>query len=186
MNTEDKWNKKHIERIASQKAPTPNPRLTQQSDYFRGGTALELACGLGGNSLYLARNHYQVQAIDISEVAIAFLKERVAEERLNVQAEVGDLTELSDLQWLNHIFDLVVITYYLNRELFPIVKDRIKKDGYFFMETYYQSPKAESQKVSNRFKLQPKELLAEFDDWNILFFEEDSQVGRQTIFCQKW
>ena len=53
------------------------------------------------------------------------------------------------------------------------------------METYYQSPQNEIQRLSNQYKLQPKELLAEFGDWNVLSFEENELEGRQTIFCQK-
>jgi tellurite methyltransferase len=50
------------------------------------------------------------------------------------------------------------------------------------METFYLSPKNENQGVSNHYKLQPGELLADFSDWKVLFYEENEQEGRQTIF----
>ncbi|MDQ0201035.1 class I SAM-dependent methyltransferase [Neobacillus ginsengisoli] len=185
MNTRTKWNTKHKERIDQLQEPAPNPRLKNLAAYLKGGTALDLACGLGGNSLFLARMNYQVQATDISDVAINYLQEQASKYNLKIHPRVCDLTELKNLNWQNQSFHLVVITYYLDRKLFPLVKSIIKESGYFFMETFHQSPQIEDQGVSNQYKLQPKELLAEFSDWTVLFFEENDQKGRQTIFCQK-
>lgn len=185
MDTKLKWNLKHTERLYKLNEPAPNSRLMNLSSHFNGGTALELACGLGGNSLFLARMNYQVRAVDISDVAINYIQDQALNDKLNIHPIVWDLTKWNDMNWQNHSFDLVVITYYLDRTLFPIVKSIIKKNGYFFMETYYMSPQTENQGVSNHYKLQPKELLTEFEDWAILFFEENEAEGRQTIFCRK-
>ncbi|HEY2421855.1 MAG TPA: class I SAM-dependent methyltransferase [Neobacillus sp.] len=185
MNTRSKWNTKYIELIDQLKEPAPNPRLINISSYLKGGKALEFACGLGGNSVFLAQLNYQVQAIDISDVAINYLEEKAEKLKLDIYPQLCDLTELNKLDLQNSFFNLVVITYYLDRSLFPIVKRIIKENGYFFMETYYQSPQHENQGVSNQYKLQPKELLLEFTEWKVLYFEENQQEGKQTIFCQK-
>lgn len=185
MNTRKKWNTKYIERINQQKQPEVNPRLKNLSDYLSGGgTALDLACGLGGNSLFLARMNYQVQAMDISDVAINYIQEQAAKDDLNIHPQVADLTELNKLNLQKGTFNLVVISYYLDRSLFPTVKSLIKEDGYLFIETFYQSPQTENQGVSNQYKLQPRELLSEFRDWTVLYFEENEQEGWQSIFCQ--
>lgn len=185
MNIRNKWNMKHQERIKQLRASAFNPRLEKMSDYLLGGTALDLACGLGGNSSFLARMNYRVQAIDISDVAIQFVNEQAAKDHLQIETRIGDLTESLDQNWLNEPFDLIVITYYLDRKLFPFVKNLIKKDGYFFMETYFQSQQNEKSQVSDQYKLQPNELIKEFKDWGILYFEENEQESRQTIFCRK-
>ncbi|WP_144548263.1 bifunctional 2-polyprenyl-6-hydroxyphenol methylase/3-demethylubiquinol 3-O-methyltransferase UbiG [Bacillus sp. X1(2014)] len=185
MDSKTKWNNKYKDRMIDIKEPVPNPRLENLSVYLNGGTALDLACGLGGNSLFLARMNYQVHSIDISDVAINFIRERSAQDNLKIQAQVCDLTEWSNPIMTNSTYDIVVITYYLDRSLFPIVKSVTKEGGYFFMETFNQSPRIENQGVSSQYKLLPNELLAEFSDWNVLFFEENEQEGRQTIFCQR-
>lgn len=53
------------------------------------------------------------------------------------------------------------------------------------METYYQPAHTENHRVSDQFKLRPKELLTEFREWKVVFWEENEIEGRQTIFCQK-
>ncbi|MBS4191869.1 class I SAM-dependent methyltransferase [Bacillus sp. FJAT-49705] len=168
-----------------QKQPEPNLRLKKLSAYLNGGTALDLACGLGGNSFFLSRLNYQVEAMDISDVAINFIKEQAAKYNLNIQSHTADLTELHNLRWTHKTFDLIVISYYLDRSLFPIVRSLLKEDGYFYMETFYQSPENGDRKISNQYKLQPKELLSEFGDWTLHYFEENEQEGWQSIFCQK-
>ncbi|TCN22631.1 class I SAM-dependent methyltransferase [Mesobacillus foraminis] len=185
MDPKTKWNKKYNERLIHLETPVPNARLIQLSSYLGGGTALDLACGLGGNSLFLAKLNYSVQAMDISDVAVKYLQGMAEKEGVAVSAVTADLENISSLLFENNSFDLLVITYYLNRPLLSLVKSLLKEDGYFFMETYYHSPKNGNQKIPSRYKLQSNELLDQFKEWKVLYFEENEEEGRQTIFCQK-
>ncbi|MFS0639237.1 class I SAM-dependent methyltransferase [Mesobacillus foraminis] len=185
MDPKTKWNKKYNERLIHLETPVPNTRLIQLSSCLGGGTALDLACGLGGNSLFLAQLHYSVRAMDISDVAVKYLQGTAEKEGLAVSAVTADLENISSLSFESNSFDLVVITYYLNRPLLSLVKSLLKEEGYFFMETYYHSPKNGNQKISSRYKLESNELLAQFKEWKVLYFEENEEEGRQTIFCQK-
>ncbi|WHY89592.1 class I SAM-dependent methyltransferase [Neobacillus cucumis] len=185
MDTRKKWNIKHQDCLNKLDVPAPNPRLKNLYPYLLGGIALDLASGLGGNSLYLASLNYQVQAIDISEVAINYLQEQAAKDKRNIIPQVCDLTELNNLRWEDNSIDLAVITYYLDRSLFPMLKKFIKEEGYLFFETYYLKSQNENQGISKQYKLEPQELLEEFRGWKVLLFEENEQEGRQTIFARK-
>jgi tellurite methyltransferase len=185
MNSKLRWNSKHKKRIEQLEEPATNPRLLTLAPYLSGGSALDLACGLGGNSMFLAQTGYQVQAIDISDVAITYIQELAAKKNLSIDAKMADLTALDHFCWDNESFDMIVITKYLDRMLFPSIKKSLKENGYFFMETYYQSPQAGNKAISTHYKLEPKELLKVFGDWQVLYYEENEHEGRQTIFCRK-
>jgi tellurite methyltransferase len=186
MNPKTKWNRKYLERITiKEEEPKVNARLKSLSASLKGGMALDLACGLGGNSLFLAQLNYEVQALDVSDVAVDYVHERAVQQQIPVKPMVCDLTDITNIHIEKNSFDLVVITYYLDRSIFPIVKSLVKDEGYFFMETFYQSPKLENEGVSNQYKLESQELLSVFANWKVVYFEENEEEGRQTIFVRK-
>lgn len=184
MNPQEKWNLKYTERIADEAEREPNQRLLRLDDYLKGGKAIDIAAGLGANSFYLANKQYDVTAVDISDIAIKYIHEQAAAQRLNITALTADITK--DLWPIKKCkYDLAVITYYLDRSLFPVIKEVINDQGYLFVETFYKTRADNERKVSDHFKLESNELLKEFKEWKILFFEENEQEGRQTVFCQK-
>jgi len=185
MNYREKWNQKYQERLATSQPPETNKRLKNLSPYLKGGAALDLACGLGANSRYLAQLGYKVDAIDGSDVAIENVKEQVEKEKLSIQPVLADLTDYENLKLYYQKYDLVHITYYLDRNLFPIIKSLLKESGFLFIETYFLTSETDQQHVSNQYKLKSQELIKEFSDWKILFYEEEAQEERQTIFCQR-
>ncbi|CEG26493.1 class I SAM-dependent methyltransferase [Bacillus sp. B-jedd] len=185
MNSEEKWEKKHKERLKTLKEPAPNVRLKNLAPYFNGGSALDLACGLGGNSLFLAEQGYTVEAVDLSVTAVNYVADQAEKLGLKVDASVQDLADFSGLPFAKNSFDLIVISYYLDQQLFTYTKDLMKEGGYYFIETYFDSPNIRDRKVSGKFMLRPQELLDEFRAWQVLYFEENELEGRQTIFCRK-
>jgi tellurite methyltransferase len=184
MDSQNKWNRKYKERLKNLSEPEPNERLYNLAPYLIGRTAIDIASGLGGNSFFLAEQGYEVTAVDQSEVAVKFVSEQASRRHLKITALTADLTQgQNDI--FQYKFDLAVITYYLDRMLFPLVKEMVNEKGYFFMETYYKTDGGGNQPISQKYKLESNELLKEFSEWKVLFFEENEQEGRQTIFCQK-
>jgi len=185
MDSKTKWDRKHTDRLHHKKEPVPNKRLTNLAPYLTGDSAIDFACGFGENSLFLARLNYNVQAFDISPIAVDHLREQANKDELSLKARLSDLTHWTELNIEDNSIDLVVITYYLDRQILPFIKSIIKETGYFFMETFYLTRDNKQDSVSDQYKLHPNELLTEFATWHILYYEENEQEGRQTIFARK-
>lgn len=76
-------------------ADRPNVRLAEIVGDWPPGTVLDLACGPGGDTLWLAERGWRVTAVDISATATERLTERARERGLGdrVLAERHDLSE---------------------------------------------------------------------------------------------
>ncbi|NEC10434.1 class I SAM-dependent methyltransferase [Streptomyces sp. SID7909] len=71
------------------------------------GRALDLGCGAGRNALYLASLGFEVDAVDLSPVAIAWARERVAGAGAEARFVCGDAFALAGTE-LSGPYDLVV------------------------------------------------------------------------------
>lgn len=69
------------------------------------GKALDLGCGTGTNSLYLAAHGWDVTAIDFARRAISQARKKAAAVNAQVNWRLGDVTNLDDL---NCCFDLIL------------------------------------------------------------------------------
>lgn len=164
MSIEDKerWDKKYKSNII------PSKIVEVVENYAKlatGKSALDIACGMGRNSKFLAESGFDVHALDISEVAIESLKDIE-----NIRAEMVDFDSYSLKE---NSYDLIVCTYFLERKLFPQIEKALKEDGIFIFETFMHD--AENTKVpSNKsFLLNKGELEATFDDrYNLMHLSE--------------
>ncbi len=65
-----------------------------ESGLVASGKALDLCCGVGTNPVYLAQKGFDVTALDISDKAVDYAKEKMREKGTNVNLLVGDNTQL--------------------------------------------------------------------------------------------
>jgi SAM-dependent methyltransferase len=97
----------------------PNQFLAEIAEVLEPGTALDLGCGQGRNSLWLASRGFEVTALDLSSVAIEQAKAVAAELDLDASFESVDLTTWDPV---GRVWDLVVLTYlHLSHERRPVV-----------------------------------------------------------------
>ena len=69
------------------------------------GRALELGCGTGTNSVYLAQQGLDVVAVDFSPKAIELAREKAKQAGVSVDFRVGDVTRLD---FLRDLFDFAL------------------------------------------------------------------------------
>ncbi|MWA15244.1 class I SAM-dependent methyltransferase [Streptomyces sp. BA2] len=70
------------------------------------GRALDLGCGPGRNSLYLASLGFQVDAVDLSPAAVAWAEERAREAGADIRFHRGDAFALTEAE-LSGPYDLI-------------------------------------------------------------------------------
>ncbi|WP_371525394.1 class I SAM-dependent methyltransferase [Streptomyces sp. NBC_01283] len=87
-----------------------NPLLAETASPLRPGAALDLGCGAGGDTIWLAEEGWQVTAVDISTTAVERVRERARELGIadRVAAEQHDLAD----SFPAGQFDLVSAQYF--------------------------------------------------------------------------
>ncbi|MGD0301640.1 MAG: methyltransferase domain-containing protein [Bryobacteraceae bacterium] len=156
----EKWNERY--RACKQLSDTPEPLVERFAADLAPGTALDLACGPGRNSLCLAERGWRVTAVDGSPIAIAKLRSRFG----NIDARVADL-ERGEFQIEPDSYDLICDCLYLQRDLFPKMKAGIRAGGMAIVTVLLAG-------AGTPTRVCPGELRAYFEDWKILHYLEES------------
>jgi SAM-dependent methyltransferase len=132
-----------------------------------GRRAIDLACGGGRNALFLARHGFDVDAVDISAVAIGALREKSA--GLPVRPIRADLDTFLPPAGA---YDLALMVNFLDRGLLRRMAEALGPGGVIIVETYMKHP--ENEKAGNPdFLLDPGELRNFFGGgFEILAYEE--------------
>lgn len=128
--TIDQWEERYRsrERPDTDLFAPPTPLLVQTAGKLTPGTALDVACGTGRNSLWLAERGWQVTAVDGASAAIDILRERASERGLGVTTSVADL-ERGEFRIEPESWDLIAKCYYLQRSLIPDVRSGVRPGG---------------------------------------------------------
>lgn len=142
----------------------PTKLVVETAEKLLPGRAIDLACGAGRHALYLAERGWEVTAVDGSETAVELVRLRSAARNLDVRAQVADLTDPA-FTIPAEAFDLVVIAYYLQRDLFAKVKAAVRPGGVVVAIAHIP----ESGEAASEKRAAPGELHRFFHDWQILW-----------------
>lgn len=156
----ERWNKKYMEGF--KRGKDPSKLLVDFISLATKGRALDIAAGLGRNSLFMAENGFFVDAVDISDVAIERLK--------TLHPHINPIHQ--DLRLFRpepDSYNLIVNINFLDRTLFPYIKESLKKDGVLIFETFLEGT---DFKTSMDYLLRRNELLHSFLSLDILFYQE--------------
>ena len=166
---QQRWNQRYQEKTISEKPPA-YVLSCNQNFLTKKGMALDLACGLGANALFLANNGYQVTAIDYADEALKQLSGYAQDHGLSIKTQNIDLEKLSlDIGF----YDVVVVSYYLQRDLFPFIFNSLKPGGILFYQTYSGQCIDGNGPENPAFRLRQGELLSLCAEHSILYYRED-------------
>jgi len=155
------WDERH-RAAAEHDEATPLPLVVETASEMKPARALDLACGAGRNALWLAERGWSVTAVDGSPAAIELVRRRASAQGTNVTVQVADLEKgeysIEPAHW-----DLVVISYYLQRDLFEPAKRGVVPGGVLLAIVLLGE---------GRFSVAPGELRGYFSGWEILHDRE--------------
>lgn len=138
------------------------------------GVALDLACGLGGNGLWLAARGLEVSAWDLSAVAIAQVREASTRLGLRIEAQVRDLlTDPPPPQ----TFDLICVTHFLERDLALQIASALRPGGLLFYQTFTREALSDRGPKNPAFRLAANELLQLFNGLVVRGYREEGRLA---------
>jgi len=176
---QEKWN----HRYATAKGKPQAAQVLRDNCHLLpiSGDALDLACGLGGNALLLAQAGLTVQAWDVSPVAIDAVQLHATTKHLHVQAIVRDVGEHPPLP---ASFDVIVVSYFLQRALVPALYAALRPGGLLFYQTFVndelQNNVFRQGPTNPDFLLAENELLTMFAPLHLRVYREEGVLGNNT------
>lgn len=166
-------------RPSSRCAPTePSSLLVRFSRFLPpSGQALDLACGNGRNTLYLARQGLTATGIDRSGAALKAGREAAAHANLKVSFVQADLTRFA---LPPGVFSVIICFKYRDPDWYPSIRAALRPGGLLIIETYTLEHRKYGHKpLDPAHLLERHELLQAFTDWEVIFYRE-VWVGRGT------
>lgn len=155
----NRWDQKYTD--APSRDRQPEPLLVAIVESRAPGRALDIACGLGRNSVYLAAHGWEVTGVDYSAVALHQLRDSP------VTTILADL-EKGEYKIQPESWDLIVDCCYLQRSLFPAIKAGVKLGGVFAGIFPMSGIKPE-------YLMKPGEGRELFDGWKLLHYSEEGE-----------
>jgi 2-polyprenyl-3-methyl-5-hydroxy-6-metoxy-1,4-benzoquinol methylase len=167
------WDLKYEQGLPSLEKPDPffvSAFEEFVADQFpNGGTALDLAGGIGRHALWLAKKNWAVTVVDISEVAVRKLGQKARELDLDL-----NLFALDALAYPFEVakFDLIVVFYHFDRALCARLLSALKPRGFVICKTSLIWDSYEGQAPANLRPLAKSEVLALFPTLQVKVHQE--------------
>ena len=160
------------------------PFLQDHVDLLPKGHVLDLAMGEGRNSVYLATKGFQVTGVDISAEGLKKAATLAAELGVTITTVVADL---ESYEIPANSFDVIICTYYLQRDLFPKIAAALKSGGMALIETNTMDHLQYRPRFNKAYLLKPNELLTMLPGLRIVRYQEvdTGQVAFASILAQK-
>jgi tellurite methyltransferase len=173
MDLGTKWNRRYLEVDVDTARPaqvlSDNVHLLPST-----GQALDLACGLGGNALFLARLGFNVTAYDISTVAVDKLNIYARHHELRLRAQSRNVKKTPPAA---NSFDVVVVSHFLERDITDALLNTLRPGGLLYYQTFMRERVNATTPNNPAFRLEANELLNLFTPLRVLFYREEDQVG---------
>jgi SAM-dependent methyltransferase len=134
-----------------------------------GGTALDLAGGIGRHALWLAERSWRVTVVDISEVAIQQLDRKAR--RLNLTLSLFAL-DAAEYVFETAGFDLMVMFYHFDRDICARVLSALRPGGFVICKSSLNWDSYEGTASAHMRPLEKNEILRMLPELQVVIHQE--------------
>lgn len=168
-----RWDGRHA--VVDGGAPAPPDALRGRLDLLPArGRALDLACGRGAVAVWLALHGLDVDAVDVSPVALDAGSALAAANEVEVRWHLADLDDgLPAGSW-----DVIVCQRFRDPALYPALAAALSPGGLLVLTVL-----SEVGDEGGRFRAVPGELLTAFAGLDVLHHEEGD--GEATLLARR-
>jgi len=140
---------------------------------------LDIACGSGRHALLFAQRGCTVTAVDRDPtLAAAFANSTVEFVAADLESAAWPLGDAR--------FDAIIVTHYLHRPLFPVLRATLADGGMLIYETFSAGNAAFGRPANPDFLLKPRELFDVFgNDMHVLAFEDGFVASPKPAMVQR-
>ncbi len=173
-----RWDEKYTNRDSPREI-VPDDWLIECATPLPVGRALDLACGLGHNAIWLAERGWTVDAVDISPVGLTLAARRA--EQVDVRGINWIAADLDSFEPEPAGYDLVIVFRFLDRESVPaIVQAGLKPGGRLVYETFTTAQlERDDDHIQNpKYALHPGELPEIFPKFDVVTYREEALANR--------
>lgn len=163
-----KWDERYATGTYTGRA-TPGEFLQRWVTRLPAGRALDIACGTGRHAFLLAEAGLQVDAVDISKVAVDSARAEAERRSLDIDWTVSDLDNHPLPQ---ELYDVITVIRFVHRDLWPRLVKALRPGGMLLIEHHLRTPLDVDGPRSESFRLEPQELLRAFASLRVVFYEE--------------
>jgi len=179
MSHEDRkrWDEKYSVKAVPARVQ-PDDWLVNRAADVSPGKALELACGLGHNALWLAEQGWQVDAVDVSPVGLTMARQLADDVGQTVNWLEADLDEFVPEPGG---YTLAVVFRFLDRKRLPtLIPAAVAPGGLLIYETFAagQLDRADNHLHNAAYVLSTGELPTLYPEFDVVEYREDQLEDR--------
>ncbi|MFD1634532.1 class I SAM-dependent methyltransferase [Haloplanus ruber] len=166
----ERWNEKYSTDAEFDLPDHPIPALERLIDAFPTGRALDVATGTGRNGRFLARQGYEVDAVDVSDEALDQARRAADAEGVDVNWIRSDI---ADYAFEPAAYDVITVSFFAALEHLPEIKEALAPGGVLVYEHHLRSSDdIDIGPSSDRYRYRSNDLLRACLDLTILEYRE--------------
>ena len=173
----ERWNNKYA-KAGTPEPPAPDPVLKELSSHFTGrGWAMDVACGRGANTGFLADRGYEALGIDCASEALKQADHYFSEGSTHWLA-----ADFDQFFFPESFFSAVIVVRYLDRKLTGALVNSLVPGGLLFHRTFNVNHLNTAPGFNPRFVLSRGELVDLYDDLEVIDTNDDTNNTQPLSF----